>query len=142
MATLASGAVRLRSEVDALYPKRDKQSDGWVADARHVSGGISDHIPDKRGVVHAIDIDRDLDPANQRASWQLADAIRKIAATDGRIAYLIHMGQIASPRRNLKGKAWQWRKHVGDPHMHHIHISFTIKADTSAAPFGLIKELS
>lgn len=142
MATLTSGAVRLRSEVDSLYPDRDKTSDGWVADARHLAGGVSDHIPDARGVVHAIDIDADLSPKNRRASWELAEAIRKVAVTDGRILYIIHMGQIASAKRNIKGKKWQWRKQSGDPHMHHIHISFTTKADTSAAPFGLIKALA
>ena len=139
MATLTSGASRMRNEINELYPNRDKASDGWVADARHVAVGTSDHIPDKRGIVHAIDVDADLDPKNKRASWFLAEQIRKIAETDGRIKYIIHQGKIASPKRNLKGKAWQWRNHTGDPHHKHIHISFTEKADTSAKPYHLKK---
>lgn len=139
MATLSAGAAQLRKEIDRLWPKRDKASDGWAADARHIAAGVSDHIPDKRGIVHAIDVDKDLDPADKRASWDLAEQIRKIAVTDGRIKYIIHMGQIASPKRNLKGRPWQWRKHDGDPHMHHIHISFTEASDTNARTYGIRK---
>lgn len=139
MATLSSGAAQLRKEIDRLWPHRDKASDGWNADARHLAAGTSDHIPDDRGIVHAIDVDKDLDPSDKKASWNLADQIRRIAITDGRIKYIIHMGQIASAKRNIKGRSWQWRKHDGDPHMHHIHISFTTASDTNARPYGIRK---
>jgi len=56
MARLCKGGVKLRDQVNRRWPRRDKASDGWIGDRAH-SERISDHNPNKAGVVHAIDID-------------------------------------------------------------------------------------
>ena len=50
---LVKAAETLRDQVNANYPDRDKTSDGWVADARHLARGNSDHIPDNENWVCA-----------------------------------------------------------------------------------------
>ena len=57
---LCKAGRQLREQIDDDYPERDRKSDGWVADARHVAKGNSDHIPDARGIVRALDIDANL----------------------------------------------------------------------------------
>ncbi len=58
MAKLCKAGQQLREQIDDDYPDRDRKSDGWIADARHLAKGSSDHIPDDRagGVVRALDI--------------------------------------------------------------------------------------
>lgn len=58
MATLASVLVRARTALDTRWPKRDRKSDGWIGDKNH-QARTSDHNPDSRGIVHAIDVDKD-----------------------------------------------------------------------------------
>lgn len=122
------------------WPKRDKKSDGWIGDASH-QARPSDHNPDwsDGGVVRAVDIDKDIDNANDKElAWKIADKLREQAAKDGRISYIIFDGRIASARRNLKGKAWQWRRYDGaNPHRFHIHVSFTEKGDEDGRKFDL-----
>ena len=60
MAKLCKAGRQLREMIDDLYPDRDRRSDGWIADARHIAKGNSDHIPDARGIVRGLDIDADL----------------------------------------------------------------------------------
>jgi hypothetical protein len=60
MPKLCAAGIQLRNQIDDDYPDRDRKSDGWVADARHLAKGSSDHIPDARGIVRALDIDSDL----------------------------------------------------------------------------------
>ncbi len=60
MPKLCAAGIQLREQIDDDYPDRDRKSDGWVADARHLAKGSSDHIPDARGIVRALDIDADL----------------------------------------------------------------------------------
>ena len=129
---------QLRKEVNKLWPKRDKRSDGIVGDIAH-SNRVSDHNPDPRtGIVRAIDIDKDLTVSDKNASWKLAEQLRKIAMNDGRIKYIIHMGQICSG--TFPGRRWRWRQYTGDnPHHHHIHVSFTQKGDLDGKPFGITK---
>jgi len=55
---LAPCLVQLRDEINARWPNRDKDSDGWIGDARH-QASKSDHNPNSRGSVDAIDIDKD-----------------------------------------------------------------------------------
>ena len=120
---LCKAGVQLREQVNDSFPDRDKTSDGWVADARHLAEGKSDHIADAQsGYVYAIDLDRDLSgkPKPDLMGY-LADQIR-IAARDGdsRIKYVIFDGRIASSILKFK-----WRKYTGsNAHRHHCHVSF------------------
>ncbi len=52
---LSRAAVQLREQIDDCYPERSRKSDGVLGDARH-SARKSDHNPDDKGWVRAIDI--------------------------------------------------------------------------------------
>jgi hypothetical protein len=126
---LCKAGRTLREMIDDAYPSRDRKSDGWVGDARH-SNRKSDHNPDAQGWVRAIDVDADLGFRDE--SWYLADQLRLAAKRDRRISYIIHKGQIASRRSGLR-----WRRFSGNPHDHHIHISFTKKGDQDGRRFNV-----
>ena len=132
---LCKAGETLRAAINASYPDRDKRSDGWVADARHVKAGTSDHIADASGIVRAIDIDRDLHgvPKPDEMPY-LADQIRLAAkAGDKRLSYVIFAGKIASSK-----KGWAWRVYEGiNKHDHHVHVSFTKQGDEDGAPFQI-----
>ncbi len=130
---LSKAAEQLRSEINAKYPKRDKRSDGWIGDLSH-SARKSDHNPDKNGWVRAIDIDSDLVKGSSKESWLLAEDIKMIALKgDKRISYIIHQQRIASSKQN-----WTWRVYKGsNPHVSHLHISFTKAGDLNGKAFGI-----
>lgn len=129
---LSKAAQTLRAQINAKYPKRDKSSDGWIGDTRH-EARPSDHNPDATGMVRAIDVDADLTKRYKDASWDLADELRLLAKSgEKRISYIIHHGKIASPRFN-----WKWRTYKGNPHVGHMHISFTTAGDNDKTPFKL-----
>jgi hypothetical protein len=130
---LCKAGQQLRLQIDDSYPDRDRRSDGWIGDVRH-SASISDHNPDSKGIVRAIDIDRDLSgKAKPDLMPYLADQIRLCAKSDKRISYVIFQGKIASSRMG-----WRWRKYSGvNPHNHHCHISFTSKGDTDGSFFNI-----
>jgi hypothetical protein len=131
---LCKAGQQLREQFDDSFPDRDRTSDGWIADARHVAAGKSDHIPSiDSKTVRAIDVDRDVSgKAKPDLMPDIADQIRLCAkAGDKRISYIIFNGRIASPRMG-----WRWRKYAGsNPHKHHCHISFTPKGDTDGSFF-------
>jgi len=135
---LCAAGQTLREQVNSTYSERDKRSDGWVADARHLSGGVSDHIADKAtGVVRAIDVDRDLHGVSKPDEMPyLADQLRELAKSKrdgGRLSYIIFDGFIASSK-----KSWAWRKYLGaNQHRHHMHCSFTSKGDKDGSPFQI-----
>ena len=136
---LCAAGVTLRDQVNSAYPDRDKRSDGWVADQRHMSGGKSDHIPNltRGAVISAIDLDRDLHGVPKPDDMPyLADQLRLLAKSKrdgGRIAYIIFDGSIASSK-----KSWAWRKYVGaNQHNHHMHVSFTSKGDKDGSVFNI-----
>ena len=136
-AKLCKAGETLRAAINANYPERDKRSDGWVADARHLSAGKSDHIPDENAefIVRAIDIDRNLHGVSKPDEMPyLADQIRAAAkAGDRRISYLIFNGKIASSKIG-----WAWRTYTGiNKHNHHCHISFTKQGDKDGTPFKI-----
>jgi hypothetical protein len=130
---LSNAAEQLRSEINTKYPNRDKRSDGWIGDTAH-NARKSDHNPDKQGWVRAIDIDSDLVKGSSKESWLLAEQIKTIARKgDKRLSYIIHQHRIASPRQN-----WAWRVYKGsNPHVSHLHISFTKSGDLDGKAFGI-----
>ena len=130
---LCKAGKQLREQFDDSYPDRDRTSDGWLGDTRHAARP-SDHNPDAKGIVRAIDIDRDLSGKKKPDLMpDLADQIRHAAKSDKRIAYIIFAGKIASPRMG-----WRWRKYSGiNPHDHHCHISFTKQGDSDDSFFNI-----
>jgi hypothetical protein len=130
---LCKAGQQLRLQIDDSYPDRDRTSDGWVGDVRH-SARTSDHNPDSKGIVRAIDVDRDLAGKKKPDLMpDLADQIRLCAKSDKRISYIIFQGKIASSRLG-----WRWRKYSGiNPHNTHCHVSFTKKGDADGSFFNI-----
>lgn len=144
MARLCDAGVTLRDQVNKKWPNRDKSSDGWIGDAAHAAnegwgtnGKGSYHNPDPNGIVHAIDIDNSFGPGWKTGSTakefaeQLATYCRQ-GKDGGRIAHIVYDGQVASATANN----WYFRG-SGYGHFHHIHISFTNKADNDGSLFKL-----
>jgi len=133
MARLCKAGVQLREQIDDAFPNRDRASDGWKASAGHKAHSPkSDHNPDAKGIVRAIDIDADL-KSDKSAAFDLANQLRLLARTDRRISYIIFNGRIASWVGN-----YRFRKYRGlNPHKTHIHVSFTKLGDTDGSMFYL-----
>jgi hypothetical protein len=121
--------VTLRAEFNALNPLRDKGSDGWIGDVEH-QGHSSDHNPDSRGRVLALDID-------STGPWpapftNIVESLRG----DSRLEYIIWNRRIAS-----RDQGWRWRTYTGtsDPHTGHAHFSarHDHTGNTSTAPWHL-----
>jgi hypothetical protein len=121
MATLIPALDSLRAEFNRRFPGRDKASDGWIGDADH-SANDSDHNPDSRGLVHAIDVDEDLRDPYRRTTMR--DCVDKIVADhkagrDNRLTYIIYERAIWSASRG-----WESRAYTGsNPHDKHAHFS-------------------
>src|SRR5688572_25663599 len=98
MPQLVPSLVALRTEFNRLFPGRDKTSDGWIGDTAH-SATKSDHNPDLRGLVHAIDVDRDL--RGDVTMAQVVDLIvtRCRTGRERRLTYVIFDSRIASASR-------------------------------------------
>jgi hypothetical protein len=108
---LAPSLAQLRAEVNKRWPNRSKVSDGWIADAAHAAR-TSDHNPNQRGSVNALDITaKDILPAELIAA----------AIAHPSTAYVIYNGHIYSRRHK-----WAKRPYTGtNPHRTHVHISIT-----------------
>lgn len=119
---LAISLNKLRDQVNTMFPKRSKASDGTVGDAAHATRS-SDHNPwvqDHNGqpIVTALDITHD--PNSGFDSYKFAEYL--LSKKDPRIKYIISNRKIAAG--NPGPKPWAWRSYTGkNPHDHHIHIS-------------------
>ena len=140
MARLCKGGVTLRDQVDRKWRKRDKRSDGWIGDRAHASR-VSDHNPNKAGVVHAIDIDENMGKGrnrNGRTAKRLANQLIEYASSvlpgAKRLKYVVYENRIASG--TYRKTWWKWR-HGNWGHEAHIHVSFTSAADRDGTVFPL-----
>ena len=107
--TLAPALDTLRREYNQKFPKRSKSSDGTIGDTPH-SKRKSEHNPDSKGVVRAID----LTGKGEQAQYLLDQVIG-----DPRVHYVIHNGKIYS-----RSNGWKPRKYTGQsPHTEHVHVS-------------------
>ena len=117
--------LKLKEQVDAAFPRRNKASDGMIGDDRHCrGGGTSDHcpnIPDGNvGVVTAYDITDD--PANGCDVNSIVEAIRD--SRDRRVKYIIWNRKIANSKSIDGAAPWEWRNYTGrNPHTKHMHLS-------------------
>lgn len=110
MARLADSLKNLFAEIDAVWPQRDRRTDGWIGDKAH-QATQSDHNPDSRGIVHAIDIDKD----GIDAYFVVEQCIRD----DRPASYVVYNREIWSRSRD-----WKPRRYTGsNPHTSHIHVS-------------------
>ena len=132
MAKLVEGGVTLRDQLNARFSDRHKRSDGWIGDSAH-SARKSDHNPDKRGWVHALDIDENFGKGkwrNGRNAQALADQILAYARSGlpgaDRVKYVVYENAIASG--TYKATWFKWRKGNWG-HEAHVHVSFTASAE-------------
>lgn len=136
MTRLALGLETLRSQVNAVYPDRRKDSDGTLpSDAHHLQNPSSDHEPDSRGIVHALDLTHD--PHNGFDSYNFADQLLK--SKDKRIKYVISHSRIGGDegyaKRN-KRKEWTWYRYYGsNPHDSHVHVSINRATEDDVSPW-------
>jgi hypothetical protein len=124
-AYLAPSLVKLRAEVNAAHPNRDKASDGWIGDPAHASR-TSDHNPDPRTeVVRALDLDKDgMDKAE----------LRRVVLSDSRTEYFIQDGLIYS-----RSVGFRPRVYIGsNQHDKHGHTSIRhgVQWEQDVRPWG------
>lgn len=106
---LAPSLATLRSEIDGRWPHRSKVSDGTIGDPAH-SARASDHNPNRRGSVNAIDV------TNEGID---VGALIRAAVAHPSTAYVISRGVIRS-----RTYGFSPRPYSGDnPHDKHVHIS-------------------
>lgn len=127
---LAHSLEQLRSEANAVYPNRDKASDGAIGDASHAASA-SDHNPNAAGVVCAYDLDTDLDGTDDSNDPQM-DALVEHFRTDPHpdLKYVIYRGRMFSRYPRTPYGPFEWRPYSGaDPHVNHAHISVGVGTD-------------
>lgn len=118
---LARSLQILRDQIDRAHPDRSKASDGTIADKRH-EGIRSDHNPDARGIVLAMDITND--PQHEAHAALICEAIRR--SRDPRVAYIIYNRFMLRSYVKQHVPAWMWATYTGpQPHDRHFHISVT-----------------
>lgn len=125
MAKLVPSQARSRAAINKRWPKRDKGSDGWIADKWHVKP--SEHIPDSKGWVRATDTDVD----GIHRPTVVADFLLHPSTW-----YVISHGRIYRRADDFRP-----RKYTGkNRHTGHIHRSTVISAsaDNSTAGYPLI----
>lgn len=114
---LAKSLETLRAQINALSPNRSKVSDGTKGDDAHAARK-SDHNPNSKGVVQALDLTDDKPHGVDNVT--LANAI--LGSRDPRLKYVIADGMKASGAGGPS--PWVWRKYTGsNSHHHHLHIS-------------------
>lgn len=131
-----AGIPTLQAQVNKRWPTRDKASDGVKGDAAHASR-TSDHNPDSRGYVHAVDIDEDLRGSKHDARWfadQLIAYPRGKVGGSARFKNVVYENQVASG--TYAKHFWTWRN--GDyGHTKHIHISFSNVGENDGNEFSI-----
>lgn len=132
-------------EADSISPHRRTSTDGICADQRHLEQGTSDHIPDARGIPHAVDIS--VDPPTFDPRDYLGGIV---ARRDARVKYIVanFSGWHGQPN-TLPDVIWDpavslaWRQNGSFKRDHatspHVHVSFTVAAENSTAPFFIAR---
>jgi hypothetical protein len=121
--------LKLRSEINALAPRRDKGADGTIGDSAHTSSSdhtpdedsdvLRDHDADSKNEVHALDIDVDLNQPGLSLEKVVQHLLKRARAGDRRLRYVIFNRRIWSA-----SSGWQQKAYGGkDPHTNHAHFS-------------------
>lgn len=122
---LAPSLVQLRAEINRRWPGRDKTSDGSIGDAAH-SSRVSDHNPNARRSVNALDIDRDgID----------VEALRALLIKDSRVYYVIYNRRIWQRKYGFAPRTYTGPS----PHTGHLHVSIiqSVAAEQDTRPWGI-----
>jgi hypothetical protein len=121
-------AVAVLRQATALFPKRNKASDGLLPSAAHIKASPnSDH-----NLGLAVDLTHD--PKNGIDCEVIFEKLKE----DARVSYLIFKGKIWSKDRRAEGN----RKYTGsNPHNKHLHISIkSAYANDTSNWFGWIEK--
>lgn len=123
MATLVKSLVSLRTEFNSTFPKRKKASDGWIGDAKHARTE-SKHNPDRRGLVHAIDVTADL--GDGTPMMNVIDVIldRHRSGADRRLTEIIFCPPGGEPTIWTARRGWKGKTYTG-PNRHDKHAHFS-----------------
>lgn len=124
---LAPSLAQLRREINTRWPTRDKSTDGTIGDTAH-SSRASDHNPNSRGSVNAIDVDKDgIDPMG----------LVGLAIRDPRVNYVIYNRQIWQRRYGFKPRPYSGL----NSHKEHVHVSIiqSVAAERNTTPWGVAK---
>lgn len=129
---LAPSLVEARASLNARWPQRDKTLDGWIGDAAH-QARVSDHNPNSRGSVDAIDVD----------AYGGATPVHRPTVIAGAIVhpsthYVIHDRRIYQREDDFRPRLYTGTNN----HAGHIHISIqqTVIAENSHAAWVLYVE--
>lgn len=145
---LTTGLKTWRDEINAVFPDRDKTTDGAVGNLAH-QGSSSGHNPDKTGnaeykdgdsrdEVRAVDIDRDLVPGSD-VNW-MERVVQFVVEKARRGEYVPFRYIIYNRRIWHRTYGWTTRTYTGaNAHDHHAHFSgdWTNKADEWTGSLGL-----
>lgn len=153
MATLVPCLVALRDEFNALVPRRDKRSDGWIGDAAHRERSSDHNIddgPDQGKTpyedsdsdeeVHALDVDDDFVDAPGGMTMALAVEVirdRHRRGVDDRLQNIIYNGRIAS-----ESWGWTWKPYDGEnQHTQHAHFGakYIARLEADRRSWGLLE---
>ena len=105
--TAQPAAIALLRQATALWPKREKASDGLLPSLAHLEQSPnSDH-----NTGHAVDLTHDAVRGPDCAK------VFKELQKDKRVKYLIYRGVIWSPERGSRAYTGK------NPHMKHLHVS-------------------
>lgn len=137
--------MKLRDELNAIFPARSKASDGTIGDAAHATR-TSDHnpwVPDPAGIVDGVVTAIDLTD-DDKVGADMAKVVKYLTqvSRDPRIKYIIHEGRIYSSYPANGAPAWAARAYGGpNGHFKHIHVSVNEEPHhfDSAADWGLAK---
>jgi hypothetical protein len=127
---LTKGLQNLRAQVDAVFPDRDRASDGTIGDKAHqaeVSGHNPDDTkgskaewngdPDSTPEVRAWDMDNDLAPGLD--CQMLVDHLRSLPGLSSVIRYMIYNHKIYQA-----SNGWRAETYTGaSAHTEHVHFS-------------------
>jgi hypothetical protein len=132
----------IRREADMIAPARSKASDGTKGDDAH-SKRKSDHNPDGRGIVHAIDLTHD--PKKGFDARAEGEALRQRvkAGLERRVKYLVSYddrGRHDIIASSVQG--WAWRKKRGRDHASHLHISIDTGPGVENSTRQMLRPLS
>jgi hypothetical protein len=117
---LAPSLVGFRASINAAFPKRDEESDGWIGDPAHAAR-VSEHNPcwtctgDQYGIVRATDTDIDDNDAGRDLRKEILNSVIWHPA----VWYAISNGIIYSRTHGFNAL-----KYTGpNAHTKHVHVS-------------------
>jgi hypothetical protein len=119
---LVPSLASLRSEFDRVFPGRKKGKDGSIGDEAHARTE-SDHNPDGRGLVHAIDVTADL------GGTPMIDVIDEVVSrcrsgAEKRLTYIIFCPPGGEPTIWSARRGWKPKTYTGsNRHEGHAHFS-------------------